>query len=145
MHEAHSVIGAILCVYGDRLPERVRELDQYLQIISEWVSEHLAAVYFFQSSERYRVDCGRYARVQLPDAFFVLLQPAQRRRDHNVVEVLLLTIGSSQTDRTIPTYPSFHRFHHSVELNVRLCKRNRRDPGHNLLVVGGYEAVVCKI
>ena len=30
--------------------------------------------------------------------FFVLLQPAQRRRDYNVVEELLLAIRSSQTD-----------------------------------------------
>ena len=37
MHEAHSVIGAILCVRGDGLPECDWELDQYLQtIVSAW-------------------------------------------------------------------------------------------------------------
>ena len=74
---------------------------------------------------------------------FVLLQPAKRRRDHNVVETLLLAIGSSQTDHTGFADLSSHRDHHGVKLNVRLRKRNRRDAGHDPLVVGRYEAVLC--
>ena len=79
-------------------------------------------------------------------ALFVLFQPAQRRRDHDVVKVLLLALGSSQTDRTSSAYLSFpfHTNYHSVELEMRLCKRNRRDSGNDLLVVRGYEAVVCR-
>lgn len=37
MYEADSVIGAILCVRRDGLPEGGRELDQYLQtIVNAW-------------------------------------------------------------------------------------------------------------
>ena len=75
---------------------------------------------------------------------FMVLQPAQRHRDHNVVKILLLPIGSSQTDWTVFADPSFHRIHHGVKLNVRLRKRNRRNPGNNPLVIGRYEAVVCR-
>ena len=74
---------------------------------------------------------------------FMLLQPAERRRDHNFIKILLLTIGSSQTDWTIFAVPSFHRIHHGIKLNARLRKGNRRDPGNDLLVIGRYEAVVC--
>ena len=77
-------------------------------------------------------------------ALFMLLQPAQRRRDHNVIKVLLFAVGSSQTDWTSFADPSFHKIHHRLQLNVRLCKRNRRNPGNDPLVIGRYEAVVCK-
>ena len=77
-------------------------------------------------------------------AIFVPLQPAQRRRDHNVIKILLLAFGSSQTNWTRSAYLSFDRKHYGVELDMRLCKRNRRDPGDNLLVVGWYEVVVCR-
>ena len=82
--------------------------------------------------------------MQLMYALFVLLQPAQRRRDHDIVKVLLLAIRSSQTDWTRSFCLSFHRSHHGVELEVRLGKRNRRDSGNNLLVVRWDEAVVCR-
>ena len=75
---------------------------------------------------------------------FMLLQPAQRRRDHNIIKILLLAVGSSQTDWTSFADPSFHRIHHGVKLDVRLRKRNRRNPGNDLLVIGRYEAVVCR-
>lgn len=75
---------------------------------------------------------------------FVLLQPAQRRRDHDVFKVLLPAIGSSHTDGTRSACLGFHRNHDCLELNVRLCKRNRRDTGKDLLVVRWYEAVVCR-
>lgn len=82
--------------------------------------------------------------MQLMYALFVLLQPAQRRRDYNVVKILPSAIGSSHTDWTRSAYLSFHRDHHCVELEVRLCEGNRRNSVNNLLVVRGYEAVVCK-
>ena len=75
---------------------------------------------------------------------FVLLQPAQRRRDHDVFKVLLPAIGSSHTDWTRSASLGFHRNHDSLELNMRLCKRNRRHSGKDLLVVRWYEAVVCR-
>ena len=76
--------------------------------------------------------------------FFVLLQPAQRRRDHDIIKILLLTIRSSQTDLPGFADSTFHRNHHGVELNVCLRKRDRRDLGNYLLVVGWYEAVICR-
>ena len=75
---------------------------------------------------------------------FMLFQPAQRRRDHNIIKILLLAIGSSQTDGMSFADPSFHRTHHGVKLNVRLRKRNRGNPGNDSLVIGWYEAVVCR-
>ena len=76
--------------------------------------------------------------------FFMLLQPAQRRRDHNVIKVLLFAVRSSQTDWTRFADPSFHRIHHGVKLDLRLRKRNRRNPGNDPLVIGWYEAVVYR-
>lgn len=75
---------------------------------------------------------------------FVLLQPAQRGRDHDVIKILFSAIQSSQTDRTRCAEPSLYRNHDGAELNVRLGKRKCRDPGSDLLIVGWYEAVVCK-
>lgn len=75
---------------------------------------------------------------------FVLLQPAQRRRDHDVVKILFSAIRSSQTDWTRLADTSLYRNHDGAELNVRLGKRNRGNPGSDLLIVGWYEAVVCK-
>ena len=77
-------------------------------------------------------------------ALLVLLQPAQWRREPDVVKILRFAIGSSQTDWTRFADPSFHRSHHCVELNVRLRKRKRGDPGNDALVVGWYEAVLCR-
>ena len=75
---------------------------------------------------------------------FVLLQPAQRRRHHDVLKVLLPAIGSSHTDWTRSACLGFHRDHDRLELNVRLCKRNGRHSGKDLLVIRWYEAVVCR-
>ena len=75
---------------------------------------------------------------------FMLLQPAQRRGDHNIIKVLLFAVGSSQTDGTRFADPSFHRIHHGVKSNMRLRKRNRRNPRNDPLVIGWYEAVICK-
>lgn len=82
--------------------------------------------------------------MQVKYALFVLLQPAQRRRDYKVVKILLSVIGSGQTDWTGSACLSFHRDHHCVELEVRFCEGKRRDSGNDLLVVRGYEAVVCR-
>ena len=72
----------------------------------------------------------------------MLLQPAQRHRDDDIVKILLLTIGSGNTNQTRFANQCFHRDHHGVKLEVCLCKRNRRDPGDYPLVTGWYEAVV---
>ena len=75
---------------------------------------------------------------------FVLLQPAQRRRDHDVVKILFPAIRSSQTDWTRLAGPSLYRNHDGAELNVRLGKRNCGNSGSDFLIVGWYEAVVCE-
>ena len=80
----------------------------------------------------------------MPYTFFVLLQPAQRCRHHNVVKKLLIAIGSSHADQMRFADLSFHRKHHGVELNVRSRKRDRSDSRNDLLVVGWYEAVLCR-
>lgn len=82
--------------------------------------------------------------MQLMYTRFVLLQPAQRRRDHDVVKTLFSTVRSNQTDWTRFADQSLYRNHDGAELNVRLGKRNCSDPGSDLLIVGWYEAVICK-
>ena len=119
-------------------------INTYSQALMHGSSKQLAAFYFFQSSERYRVDCVCDARMQLMYALLVLFQPAQRRRDHDVVKVLFLTLRSSQTDLTRFAVSGLYRLHHSVELDVRLGERNSGYLGNDLLVVGWYEAVVCR-
>jgi len=56
---------------------------------------------------------------------------------------VVTTMSTGQTDWARSAYPSFHRIHHSIELDLRLCKRNSDDPDNDLLVSGWYEAVVC--
>ena len=97
----------------------------------------------FESSERYRIDCARDPRMQLGYALLVLFQPTQGRRNHNTVKVLLFATSCSDADRGMFISPSFHEFHYSIELKVRLCKRYRRDPRQDLLVIGWDEAIVC--
>ena len=82
--------------------------------------------------------------MQLMYTLFVLLQPTQRRRDHDVFKVLLTAIGCSHTDWTRSARLGFHRNHDSLELKVRLGKRKSRHSGKNLLVVRWYEAVVYR-
>lgn len=77
-------------------------------------------------------------------ARFVVLHPPQRRRDHDLVKVLPLSIGSCQADRTRPTCSVFHVFHYSLHSQLRSFKRDPGDLGKDLLVVGRDKAVVYR-
>ena len=75
-------------------------------------------------------------------AVFMLLQPAQRRCDNDVVKVLLITVGGHYGDWTMSPLVGCYGDHPVVILNVRLCNRYCRDSAYDLLVIGWYEAVV---